>query len=164
MASGDTLFVGIPESNEPPSSGYQTIKVLNGHLFLNATDGNTDAAIFKYVMPLNYAAGGVTAYVEWAAVSDTNTSHTIGWDITFERDNAAVDLTSDHWATAQTITAAVIPAAAGTSKITNVAITAGATGTASIAAGDPFRVRVRRLSSDTATGGAYFCSLMIKET
>lgn len=150
-----------PGANEPPSSGYMTLNVRNGHLVLEATAGNTDTAIFSGVIPWTYAGGNLTVYLEWMA--KTATSGTIGWDVTFERNNGAVDLTADHWATAQAITAATVPGSAGTNKITSVAITAGAAGTASLAAGDPFRLRVRRLSSDSATGNAQLLSVSIQE-
>lgn len=162
MASGNTLAIFTPEADQPPSSGYMSFATRNGHLVLEATAGSTDTAIFSGVMPRNYGGGGITAYVTWCA--KTATTGTIGFDITFERDNDTADITADHWATAQTITAATVPGSTGTLKQTNVAITAGAAGTASIAAGDAFRVRVRRLSGDTATGNAQFFALELKET
>jgi len=162
-ASGDSLAIWTPEMNEPPSSGYMTLNVRNGHLVLEATAGSTDTAIFTGVMPQNYGGGGITAYAHWMA--KTATTGTIGWDITFERDNAANhDLDSDAWATAQTITAATVDGTSGKVTVTSVAITAGAAGTDSVAAGDAFRVRVRNLAAGTATGGAQLLALHLKET
>ncbi len=162
-ASGDTLAVFTPAANQPPSSGYMTFNVRNGHLVLEATAGSTDTAIFCGIMPRNYGGGGLTVYVSWMA--KTATTGTIGWDVTFERDNAANhDLDSDAWATAQNITAATVDATSGKVTTTNVAITAGSTGTDSIAAGDPYRMRVRNLAAGTATGGNQILAIEIKET
>lgn len=163
MASGDTLAVFGPESNQPPSSGYMTFNVRNGHLVLEATAGSTDTAIFAGVMPRNYAGGGITAYATWLA--KTATTGTIGWDVTFERDNAANhDLDADAWATAQNITAATVDGTSGKTTVTNVAIAAGAAGTDSVAAGDAFRIRVRNLAAGTATGNNQLLTIELKET
>ncbi len=163
MASGDTLAVFTPECNEPPSSGYMTLNVRNGHLVLEATAGSTDTTIFPAVMPRNYAGGGITAYITWMA--KTAITGTIGWDVTFENDNANNhDLDSDAWATAQTVTAATVNGTSGKTTTTNVAITAGAAGTDSVAAGDPFRIRVRNLAAGPATGGNQILAIELKET
>lgn len=163
FASGDTLAIFGPAANQPPLTGYMTFNVRNGHLVLEATAGSTDTAIFCGVMPRNYAGGGLTVYVAWMA--KTATSGTIGWDVTFERDNAANhDLDSDAWATAQTISAVTTDAASGKVTITSVAITAGAAGTDAIVAGDPFRIRIRNLAAGTATGGNQITAIEIKET
>lgn len=163
MASGDTLYVATPESNEPPASGYMTLAVRNGHLVLEATAGSTDTAVFTGVMPRNYAGGGITAIISWLA--KTATSGTIGWDVSFERDNANNhDLNSDAWGTAQVVTAATTNGTSGKVTVTSVAIAAGAAGTDSVAAGDAFRIRIRRLSSDSATGSAQLLAVELKET
>lgn len=164
MASGDTLGLFKPQQNEPPSANYATLNTRNGHLVLEFDTTTQETAIFAGVMPRNYAGGGITAYVAWMAA--TATSGTIGWDVTFERDNDANhDLDADAWATAQTVTAATVDATSGKVKTTNVAITAGATGTDSVAAGDHFRVRLRRdVANDTATGDAQLVGVELKET
>lgn len=164
MASGDTLAIFTPESNQPPATAYAALFVRNGHLVLAFDTTTQQTAIFAGVLPRNYAGGGITAYASWMAASAT--SGTIGWDITFERDNAANhDLDADAFATAQTITAATVDATSGKVAVTNVAITAGATGTDSLAAGDAFRLRVRRdVANDSATGDAHLLNVEIKET
>ena len=163
MASGDTLAIFTPECNEPPSSGYMVMNVRNGHLVLEATAASQDAAIFPAIMPRNYGGGGITAYISW--VAKTATTGTIGWDVTFEDDNANNhDLDADAWATAQTVTAAAVNGTSGKVSTTNVAIAAGATGTDSVAAGDPFRIRVRNLAAGTATGNNQILAIELKET
>lgn len=165
MAAGDTLATFIPESNVPPAAGtLMVLAVRNGHLVLEATQATQDCAAFAFVMPRNYGGGGFTVYVTWA--SKTVTVGTIGFDITFERDSGVSgdDITADHWQTAQPITAVTVPASSGLLAQSSVAIAAGATTTASIAAGDAARMRVRRLSSDTAAGVSQILGIEIRET
>jgi hypothetical protein len=164
MASGDTLAICLPLDNEPPASNYATLAFRNGHPVLNFDTTTQEAAIFTRVMPRNYAGGGITAYVSAAAASAT--TGTLGWDITFERvTDGSLDTDSDGFATAQTITAATVSGTSGIVQQSNVAITAGAAGTDSVAAGDVFRVRVRRdVANDTATGDGQLYALELKET
>jgi hypothetical protein len=162
-ASGDTLAIFGPAANQPPSTNYATFNVRNGHLVLEFDTTTQELAIFAGKMPRNYAGGNLTVYASWMAA--TATTGTIGWDVTFERDNPAnVDLDVDAWATAQTITAVTVDATSGKVTTTNVVCTAGAAGTASIAAGEDFRIRIRRdVANDTATGDAQLLSLEVKE-
>jgi len=164
MASGDTLAIFGPAANEPPASNYAALFVRNGHLVLAFDTTTQQIAIFTGVMPRNYGGGGITVYTSWMAA--TATSGTIGWDATFERDNAANhDLDSDAFATAQTITAATVDGTSGKVTVTSVAITAGAAGTDSVAAGDAFRIRIRRdVANDNAAGDAHLLSVELKET
>lgn len=162
--SGDTLGIFTPQANQPPATNYAALFVRNGHLVLAFDTTTQQTAIFSGVMPRNYAGGGLTVSARWMAASAT--SGTIGWDITFERMNAANhDLDADAFATAQTITAATVDATSGKVTVTSVAITAGAAGTDSLAAGDDFRVRIRRdVANDTAAGDAHLLAIEIKET
>ena len=164
MASGDTLAIFTPHNNEPPASNYATLNLRNGHLVLEFDTTTQEAAIFAAVMPRHYGGGGITAYLHWMAA--TATSGTIGWDATFERNHSGGDdLDSDSFATAQTVTAGTVPGTSGVVSVTNVAITAGAAGTDSLAAGDAFRLRVRRdVANDTATGDAQLLAVEVKET
>jgi len=164
MASGDTLAVFTPAANQPPAANYAALFLRNGHWVLAFDTTTQQAAIFAGVLPRHYSGGGLTVYASWMAASAT--SGTIGWDITLERDNDANhDLDTDAWATPQTITAATVDATSGKVKTTSVAITAGAGGTDSLAAGDPFRIRIRRdVANDTAAGDAHLQTLEIKES
>lgn len=164
MASGDTLAIFTPLHNEPPSSNYATLDTRNGHTVLDFDAATQETAIFKGVMPRNYGGGGITVYVHAALTSAT--SGTLGWDVTFERvSDSQQDIDSDGFATAQTVTAATVPGTSGHVSILNVAITAGATGTDSIAAGEGYRLRIRRdVANDTATGDAELWAVEVKET
>lgn len=163
MASGDTLSVFGPADNEPPSSNYATLDVRNRHSVLDFDTTTQETAIFSAVMPRNYAGGNIVAYVHWMATSAT--SGTGGWDVTFERDaDGGDDMDSDSWATAQTVTAATVPGTSGVVKVTSVTITAGSTGTDSVAAGDLFRLRIRRdVANDSAAGDLEFLCCELKE-
>ncbi len=164
MASGDTLITLTPAGNEPPATVYATLDTRNAHPVLDFDTTTQESAIFTAVMPRHYGGGGITVYVHWAASSAT--SGTIGWDVTFERiGDGSQDIDSDGWATAQVVTAAAVPATSGLVDITNVAVAAGATGTDSIAAGESFRIRIRRnVSVDTAAGDAELLACECKET
>ncbi len=163
MASGDTLAVFTPEQNEPPATVFGTLNTRNGILVLEFDDTTQWVAIFRSVLPRNYAGGGITVYIHWMA--KTATTGTIGWDVAFERDNAANhDLDSDAFATAQTVTAATVDGTSGKVTVTNVAISNGAN-LDSVAVGDAFRVRIRRdVANDSAAGNAQILAIELKET
>jgi hypothetical protein len=164
MASGDTLAIFTPPASTPPASNYATFNIRNGHLVLEFDTTTQEATLFAGKMPRNYSGGGITAYATWMAA--TAVSGTIGWGVTFERDNdGGNDLDADAWATEQLITPATVPGASGVPKMTSVAIAAGAAGTASIAAGDDYRLRIRRdVANDSAAGDAQLVSVELKET
>jgi len=163
MASGDTLAIFGPQANQPPTSSYATLNLRNGHVVLEFDTATQETAIFASKMPRHYGGGNVVVYVSWMAA--TATAGTIGWGVTFERDaNAGDDMDVDSWATEQIVTAGTVPASSGVISVTNLTITAGATGTDSIAAGDDYRVRIRRdVATDTAAGDAQLLSVELKE-
>lgn len=127
----------------------------------DTTTGET--AFFSAVLPRNYASGGITVYVHYAATSAT--SGTIGWLIAFERiGDGSQDIDADGFASDQTITAVTVPATSGNVDIVNVAITDGAN-IDSIAVGEGFRLRITRdVANDTATDDAELVAIELKET
>ena len=163
MASGNTLCTFFAASNEPPTSNYATFDTRNGHLVLDFDTTTQEAAIFTGIMPRNYAGGGVTVYIH--AMLSSATTGTLGWDVSFERmSDATTDLDADSFATAQTVTAATVPGTSGIVLVLNVAITDGAN-MGSVAAGESFRLRIRRdVSNDTASGDAELICVEVKET
>ena len=163
MASGNTLIIWTAVHNEPPATAYATLDTRNGHNCLDFDATTQEIAIFRGVLPRNYAGGGITVYVHWAATSAT--TGTIGWDVAFERiGDGQQDVDADSFATAQTITAATVPGTSGLVDITNVAVTDGAN-IDSIAVGEMFRLRLRRdVATDTATGDAEVFAVELKET
>jgi hypothetical protein len=164
FASGDTLASFGAAANQPPATNYAAITTRNGHLVLAFDTTTQQGAAFQGVLPRNYGGGGLTVSV--ASMAASATTGTIGWGITFERLNAANhDLDADAYATEQMITPVTVDATSGKVTVASVAITAGAAGTDSLAAGDAFRVRVRRdVANDTAAGDAHLVSVEIKET
>jgi len=162
VASGNTLLVFRPADNEPPSSNFATLDLRNGHPTLDFDTTTQETAIFTGVIPRTYGGGGITVYVHWAATSAT--SGTIGWDSAFEAIGTAQDIDSDGFATAKTITAATVPGTSGVLAVTNVAHGNGAESD-SVAAGDAFRLRIRRdVANDTAAGDAELVAVELKET
>lgn len=164
MASGDTIGVFTAIGGyELPSSNYPQWKTRNQRAVLAFDTTTQETVYWTGVMPRNYAGGNIVVYVTWAA--DTATSSNIAWDVTFERiTDGALDTDSDGFATAQAISAGTVPATAGITSTTNVTCTAGSTGTDSVAAGDVYRLRVRRdVANDAATGDAHLFAVELKE-
>lgn len=163
MATGNTLLVFRPTDNEPPATNYATLDLRNVHPTLDFDTTTQESAIFTGVLPRNYAGGGITVYLHWAAA--TATTGTIGWDVAFERiGDGSQDLDADSFATAAVVTAATVPGTSGLVDITNVAITNGAN-IDSIAVGELFRLRIRRnVATDTAAGDAELLAVELKET
>lgn len=163
MASGNTLAIFTPQSYEPTGTVYALFGTRNQHPVLEFDTTTQWSAVWSGIMPQHYAGGNLKVYVTWAAA--TAITNTVGWDVTFERVLAeTLDIDADSWATAQTITAATVPGTAGITKTTSVTCTAGEAGTDSIAAGDVFRLRVRRdVANDNAAGNAQIVAVEIRE-
>lgn len=163
MASGDTLAVFVALNASYPLSNFAAFTQRNRHPLLSFDPTTQEAAFFETVLARHYGGGGITVYLHWSATSAT--TGTIGWDVSFERIGAAQqDLDADGFATAQTITAATVPATSGHVNITNVAVTHGAN-IDSIAVGETFRLRVRRdVANDSAVGDAELVAVELKES
>lgn len=166
MASGNTLATFYPADNEPPSSSYATLDTRNGHPTLDFDDSAaSEAAIFSFVLPRNYAGGGITVYLHWSATSATTGN--VMWQTSFERiGNGSQDTDSDGFATAVTWSAAGTSGTSGNITISNQAHTDGAQ-IDSIAVGELCRIKVERLgsnASDTMTGDAELMAVELKET
>lgn len=163
MASGNTLLVWTAGAAELPSSGFAQWNTRNNHLVLEFDTTTQETVYFKGVMPRIYAGGNLVVYLHWSAA--TATTGTGGWDVTFERiSDSQQDVDSDGFATAQTVTAVNVPGTSGFVTITNVTCTAGSTGTDSIAAGELFRLRIRRdVANDNAAGDLDLHAVEIKE-
>lgn len=150
-----------PIDNEPPTSNFATLDTRNGHPVLDFDTTTQETAIFSGVMPTGYAGGGITVSVYFVAVP---TSGTVGWDVAIERmDASSLDIDSDSFASAQTITAVTVPGTSGQILKASVNISNGAN-MDSLAAGEAFRLRVRRdVANDTATGDAELLRVTVEE-
>jgi len=152
-----------PFDNEAPGTNWAALATRNQRPLLLFDTGTQEAAIFSGVLPFSYGGGGVTVYAYFSASSAT--SGTIGWDVAFERtDTSGLDIDSDSFATAQTITAATVPGTSGQVLRSSVNISNGAD-MDSLAAGELFRLRIRRdVANDTATGDAeLLCVVMVEQ-
>lgn len=160
---GKPVLLFLPSGNEPPSSNYATFNTRNLHPTLDFDTTTQETAIWTAVLPSVYAGGGLTVDVYFAAA--TATTGTIGWDVAIERiDASSLDIDADSFATAQTITAATVPGTSGQILKSSVAITSGAN-LDSLAAGEAFRIRLRRdVANDTATGDAQMIAMLVRET
>lgn len=166
MASGDTLMVFTPLAYEPPATNYATLDTRNAHPVLDFdAAAATEAAVWTGVLPNNYAGGGITIYLHWAA--STATSGNVIWQSAFERiGNGSQDIDSDGFATAVTWAAAATSATSGNVTISNQAHTNGAQ-IDSVAVGESFRLKIERLgsnASDTMTGDAELVAVELRET
>lgn len=163
MASGNTLLTFVAEEGRPPASGGATFDVRNNIACWDFDDTTGETVVFTGVLPRNYAGGGITVYLHWAAT--TATSGTGGWLVAFERiGDAQQDIDSNGFAADQTVTAATVPTTSGHVKITNVAVSDGAN-MDSITVGELFRLRVTRdVANDTAVGDLELYAVELKET
>lgn len=166
MASGDTLAIFTPQMNEPPATNFMTLDTRNGHLVLDADDTTDEAAVFKGILPRNYAGGGLTVYIHYAMTSAT--TNAVGWQVAFERvSDDQQDIDSDGFAAVQSVSDTV-GGTTGFVSIVSIAFTAGAQ-IDSIAVGEGFRLKINRDAdgsavTDSATGDAEVWAIELKET
>lgn len=164
MSSGDTLTILTPGSNEWPASSFAVAGYSAKYgYYLEYDATNSLEVIFSGVMPANYADGGLTLDIYY--LMDAGTTLNIVAGAALQRMQSGDDLSSAvSWAE-NTVTD-TIPAAVETIGIATITFTDGAD-MASVGAGDPYRLRLRRLGadvSDTATGKMRIISAILKET
>ncbi len=149
----------LPLLNEPPASNYAVRKYRNSHPVLAFNDTTQEAAVFTFSVPEgSVLTSGVNVYATWTAEA---TSGTVGWDISFER-VTGIDIDSDSWGTARTITAATVSGTSGTPSTTSVSFSQAQLPT-SLAAGDLCRIRIRRdVANDNAAGDAELLHLEVR--
>lgn len=162
MASGDTLCIFYPMSNEPPSSGYATPDARNGRPCLDFDGISQETAQFTSVLPRNYSGGGVGIYVHHAATSGT--TGTVGWVVDFERvGDRQLDIDSDSFGPSQIIGAETVSSTAGEVDIVYTTMVDGS-GIDNTLAGEMFRFRIKRdVSNDTCPSDAELYAIEIRE-
>jgi len=164
MASGSTLLTFLAQDGQPTSSGAATIDTVNSQLVDSFPAGAVSDITFEGVLPRNYSGGGLTVTLWWMAASAT--ANTPQWEVSFERHQAGTsNLASDNYAAAQ-VANPTAPGTFGIISATAIPFTNGAQ-MASIAAGESFRMRVRRngtAGGDTMTGAAQLLAVEIRET
>ena len=147
MASGDTLAVFTALSASFPASNFATPDLRNNHPVLDF-DGSTDEEVyFEGVMPAHYGGGSIV--IDLYVALSSATSGTSRWQTDFERINSAgPDLDSDSFSGSFQSAGG---SASGTSGIpTAISITHTSAQIDSLAAGEPFRLKVRRDADGTS--------------
>jgi hypothetical protein len=114
-------------------------------------------------MPRNYAGGGVTVYIHWAATSDTTDTHHCYWDAAFEI-ITALDIDADSFAAANSVDTDHCNATSGIETVTAITFTDGAD-MDSVVAGALFRLQITRdAANDDLTGDAELLGIEVRET
>lgn len=152
-AGTKTIARWFPMNNEPPASNFATLDTRNGHPVLDFDTTTQETACFRGVLPQGTVlTSGVTVFLQCSLTSAT--SGTVGWDVSFERVNASLDIDADNFGTAQVITATTVPGTSGQTLVMSVNFSQAQLPT-SLAAGDQYRLRIRRdVANDTAAGDA----------
>lgn len=146
MASGNTLAVFTPLSNEPPSANFATLDTRNLHVVLDFDPTTDEEAVFRGVMPQNYAGGGITLKIHFMLTSGTSGDGV--WQAAFEA-LAAQDADSDGFAAFQSSGAVAANGTNGIESIATITFTDGAQ-MDSVAAGGAFRLKIRRDADNTS--------------
>lgn len=165
MSSGDTLLNFEPYGGAPPGTSPAAIGVRNNHPILAFDDTTEESAYFSAVLPRAYGGSGLTVYVHWLA--ETATTNNVKWEGALERHQEDVDdLDADGFASGQTVEE-VCASASGEPQVSAITFTDGAQ-IDSIAAGEHFRLRLKRLTSGLSgtnmTDDAQVIGIEIKET
>lgn len=162
MATGNSLAEFLGGYGEPPSSNYATFDVRNGRPVADYDAGTIETLHFTGVVPSQYAGGGVTVELTWMATSAT--SGDVVWGVSWEElDANNNDLDSDTFG-AETTGAGTANGTSG--KTTKTSLNISHANMGSPAAGDAFRLKVRRVATDggdTATGDAELLTVHVKE-
>jgi hypothetical protein len=141
-----------------PVGGWATPDVRNSRFIEDFDDSVDEYALFDMVMPSHYEGDYVTVKLWMAATSSTDTNSRVAWEVAFDRLQAGVDdIDQDSWAAAKRC---YINPAATCGQVTTGTITFSNSEIDSIAAGDVFRVFVRRriLGDSTDIPGMRNCS------
>lgn len=137
-----TYAVFTPKDNQPPATNFATLDTRNSILVLDFDDGATNEfAVFCGVIPEGaLLSGGLRVRIHWMAT--TATSGNCRWGAQFER--MGTDNDSDSFDAAIEAHSAT-NATSGVETVTELTVTA----IDGLNAGDRFRLRVYRDSSDT---------------
>jgi hypothetical protein len=147
VASGDTLLIFEPKNNDPPASAYATLDTRNSHPVLDFDGATDEEAVFPFILPRNYAGGGVTVAIHFMMTSAT--SGTIRFQTAFERCNdGGHDLDADSFASFNS-GGETVPGTTGQIGVTEIAHTHGGE-MDSVAVGEGGRFKVRRDADGTS--------------
>ena len=162
MASGDSLLIFRPQDNEAPAATFATLDANNAHPVLDfAID---ESAVFTGVLPRSYAGTtGITITLVYAMSAAT--ANDVKLETSIERMPDGLDIGGDSFAAAQDTGDVTVPGAVDTLDSLTSTHTDGAQ-MDSLAAGEPFRVKVVRIAvgGTDATGDLELLTIEIKET
>jgi hypothetical protein len=162
LALSNLLKLGVDLKFFPTDNEYgsgtaplnATLDTRNNHPVLDFDATATELAMFTGIMPRAYGGSGVNVALGVSATSATGGS--VGWSVRFERvGDQQQDVDSSSFATGNEIVAATVATTVGAVDVVSVNVANGAA-MDSVAAGEQFRLRVKRdtNSQDAATAGA----------
>jgi hypothetical protein len=153
-----TLAVFTPLDNQPPATAFATLDTRNSVALLDFDAATAEDAVFVGVIPEGAVlTSGIIVRLSWAATSAT--SGDCRWLVDIEK-TTGHDIDADGFDTA---VAGTTTTAAASGEVNTTAITI--TTIDSVAAGDAFRVRVRRDATnagDTMTDDAELVAVEVR--
>lgn len=163
--SGDqtikTPILFRPYDAELPASNYAQIDTRNNHTVLAFDQTTVETVYFTGVLPNTYAGGGLTVDIDWVAVP---TSGNVAWNVAIEAISGQ-DIDSDGFASDNAVAGVAVNGTSGIKSRSTATISNGAN-MDSLAAGDPFRLRLKRDTStgSNAAGDAQVLIVSVRET
>lgn len=152
-----------PLSSEPSATSFPTLDTRNSRAVLDFDAAAVELTYWVLSLPAAYAGGGINVKIRWAAT--TATSGDTVWGVALER-IAAGDLDIDTDSATSAVTASgTADATSGKVIETTVALSHGAV-MDSVAAGEMFRIQIRRDAtngSDTMAGDAELLQVVVTE-
>lgn len=165
MANGDPLAIFSAQHHEPASLSTQApqLAVIGSRLTLAYDPSVEELAHFRSYLSTAYAGGGIRADIWWLS---TTTSTQLGiWGMAVERSQEAVsDLATDNYDTEKTLQS---PAPGVANALRKASFPFTTTEIDSVAAGEPFRIRLARKATSTGdelTVDAHFYQMYLVET
>ena len=161
MASGQTLVVFTPQANMPTLGAFATIDTRNSRLVLDFDASTDESAVFRGVMPRNYAGGGITLQFYWSAAATANTGVLRAAFRRVQDDAEDLDTTAQTYD--YNTTEDTAPSVVGEVAYASITFTDGAD-MDSVTAGDYFILRVSRnptTGGTDVTGDAKICKVSI---
>jgi hypothetical protein len=160
MATGDTLAIWGPLAGLPPTSGFASLDVRNGHVVLDFDAAADESALFGAILPAHYGGGDLTVELHWTSTSAT--SGNVRWLAAAEK-TTGTDIDADGFGSASAATAAAPTSAGALIKST---LTVSAANAGNPAAGDALRLKVTRdadHAADTMAGDAELWAVHLLE-
>ena len=155
-----------PTANEAPAAAFATLDTRNAHPVLDFDGATDEEAVFTAVLPAGYAGGGLTVQMWWAFTAATSGSLRV--QAAIERiDVSSLDLDADSFAAFQSA-GGTAPGTSGQVILVSVTFTSGSQ-MDSLAAGEPFRLKIRRdadgtSGTDDITTDAELLAVVVRET